>query len=323
MLDGVVRFPPEFAARYRAKGYWEDRSLRDTFDELFSRNAHRVAIIDRDQAVTYAQLDRRSTRVALTLLDEGLKPLDRVVVQLPNVVEFIYLYFALQKIGAIPIMALPTHRYREMSQFVELSDAVACVTLDCAKDVDYRDLVRRIGDARPSMRLGIILGDAPRGFLSLTELIERPSKRSADELRSISIDPEDPAVFQLSGGTTGIPKLIPRTHNDYIYNSKMAAAVTGVGPEETLLVVLPLAHNLPLACPGIQGYFLHGAKVVLSNSTRSEDIFTLIARHRVTHIAVVPALLIRLINAPAIEKFNLASLTVIQSGGQRLQPEVR
>ena len=323
MLDGVVRFPPEFAARYRAKGYWEDRSLRDSFDELFSRNAGRVAIIERDQAVTYAQLDRRSTCLALNLLDEGLKPLDRVVVQLPNVVEFIYLYFALQKIGAIPIMALPTHRYREMSQFVELSDAVACVTLDCAKDVDYRDLVRRIGDARPSMRLGIILGETPRGFLSLTELIERPSKRSADELKSISIDPEDPAVFQLSGGTTGIPKLIPRTHNDYIYNSKMAAAVTGVGPEETLLVVLPLAHNLPLACPGIQGYFLHGARVVLSNSTRSEDIFSLIERHRVTHIAVVPALLIRLINDPAIEKFDLSSLRVIQSGGQRLQPEVR
>jgi 2,3-dihydroxybenzoate-AMP ligase len=220
-------------------------------------------------------------------------------------------------------MALPTHRYREMSQFVELSGAVACVTLDCAKDVDYRDLVRRIGDARPSMRLGIILGETPRGFLSLTELIERPSKRSADELKSISIDPEDPAVFQLSGGTTGIPKLIPRTHNDYIYNSKMAAAVTGVGPEETLLVVLPLAHNLPLACPGIQGYFLHGARVLLSNSTRSEDIFSLIERHRVTHIAVVPALLIRLISDPAIEKFDLSSLRVIQSGGQRLQPEVR
>jgi 2,3-dihydroxybenzoate-AMP ligase len=323
MLEGVVRFPPEFAARYRAKGYWEDRSLRDTFDELFPRNAGRVAIIDRDQVVTYAQLDRRSTCLALNLLDEGLKPLDRVVVQLPNVVEFIYLYFALQKIGVIPIMALPTHRYREMSQFVELSDAVACVTLDCAKDVDYRDVVRRIGDARPRMRLAIILGQTRRGFLSLTDLIERPSKRSADELRSISIDPEDPAVFQLSGGTTGVPKLIPRTHNDYIYNSKMAAAVTGVGPEETLLVVLPLAHNLPLACPGIQGYFLHGAKVVLSNSTRSEDIFSLIERHRVTHIAVVPALLIRLINDPAIDKFDLSSLRVIQSGGQRLQPEVR
>lgn len=323
MLDGVVRFPPEFAARYRAKGYWTDRSLADTFAEIFAKYADRVAVIDRGQSVTYAQLDACATRLALNLLDEGLKPLDRVVMQLPNVVEFAYLYFALQKIGCIPIMALPSHRFREMSQFVELSGAVACATLDKTKDFDYRDLVRRIRDANRALRLGIVLGDAPAGCLGLSELIERPSRRTADELKRIKIDPEDPALFQLSGGTTGIPKLIPRTHNDYVYNSKMAAAVTGVGPDKILLDVLPLAHNLPLACPGLQGFLLHGGKVVLANSTRSEDIFSLIERHRVTHIAVVPALLIRLINDPLIKKFDLSSLQVIQSGGQRLQPEVR
>jgi 2,3-dihydroxybenzoate-AMP ligase len=323
MLEGVVRFPAEFAARYRAKGYWEDRTLRETFDELFARHSDRIALIDRDRSVTYAQLAERATRLGLNLLDAGLKPLDRVVVQLPNVVEFVYLYFALQKIGCVPIMALPTHRYREMSQFVELSDAVACVTPDRVKDFNYCDLVRRIGNARTGMKLGIILGETPQGFLSLTELIDRPSKRSPDEMNKIPIDPEDPALFQLSGGTTGVPKLIPRTHNDYIYNSKMAAAVTGVDADQTLLIVLPLAHNLPLACPGIQGYFLHGGRVVLANSTRSEDIFALVERHRITHVAVVPALLIRLINDPLIGKFDLSSLRVIQSGGQRLQPEVR
>src|SRR6266508_1164023 len=323
MLDGVVRFPPEFAARYRAKGYWEDRTLRDTFDEAFKRYADRVAIIDREQSITYAQLDERASRLALNFLDEGLKPLNRVVVQLPNVVEFAYLYFALQKIGCIPIMALPTHRYREMSQFAELSGAVACATLERAKEFDYRELVSRMRQANKTLRFGIVLGEAPPGFLSLSELIERPSKHAAEDLKKVSIDPEDPAVFQLSGGTTGIPKLIPRTHNDYIYNSKFAAAVTGVGAEQIFLDVLPLAHNLPLACPGLQGYLLHGGKMVLSNSTRSEDVFALIEKHRVTHIAVVPALLIRLINDPLIEKFDLSSLRVIQSGGQRLQPEVR
>jgi 2,3-dihydroxybenzoate-AMP ligase len=323
MLDGVVRFPPEFAARYRAKGYWEDRSLRDVFDDLLVHHANRIAIIDRDERVTYGELNERSERLALNLLDEGLKPLDRVVMQLPNVVEFAYLYFALQKIGCIPIMALPTHRFREMSQFVELSGAVACATPDKTKDFDYRNLIRRIREASKTLRFGIILGEAPEGFLSLKALVERRSKRTWDDLKKVAIDPEDPAVFQLSGGTTGIPKLIPRTHNDYVYNSKMAAAVTGVGPDKILLIVLPLAHNLPLACPGLQGYLLHGGKVVLANTTRSEAIFSLIERHRVTHIAVVPALLIRLINDPMIEKFDLSSLQVIQSGGQRLQPEVR
>jgi 2,3-dihydroxybenzoate---[aryl-carrier protein] ligase len=321
MLDGVVRFPAEFAARYRAKGYWQDRSLRDVFAGVFAQYADRVAIIDREQSITYAQLNERSELLALNLLDEGLKPLDRVVMQLPNVVEFAYLYFALQKIGCIPIMALPTHRFHEISQFVRLAGAVACATPDRTKDFDYRDLVRRIREA--NQILGIILGEAPAGFSSLNELVERRSKRSLDDLNKVMIDPEDPAVFQLSGGTTGIPKLIPRTHNDYVYNSKLAAAVTGVGPDKILLSVLPLAHNLPLACPGLQGYLLHGGKVVLANTTRGGDIFRMIERHRITHIAVVPALLIRLINDPSIKNFDLSSLQVIQSGGQRLQPEVR
>ena len=324
MLDGVVRFPPEFAARYRAKGYWEDRSLRDVFDEAFERYSDRVALIDSERSITYSQLNQTATRLALNLLDHGIEPLDRIVVQLPNNVEFVYLYFALQKLGCIPIMALPTHRYREMSQFVELSGAVACVAPDRSKDFDYREMVGRIRAANKQVSLGIIFGDAGGGdFLSLSELMERPSGRSEVELEKIEIDPEDPAVFQLSGGTTGIPKLIPRTHNDYIYNSRLASAVTGVSSGEVFLDVLPLAHNLPLACPGLQGYLLHGGKFVVSNSTRSEDIFSLIERHRVTHIAVVPALLIRLISDPSIAKFDLSSLRVIQSGGQRLQPEVR
>ncbi len=323
MLEGVVRFPPEFAARYRAKGYWTDRSLADTFTEVFSQYADRVAVIDRDQSVTYAQLNERSERLALNLLDEGLRPLDRVVMQLPNVVEFVYLYFALQKVGAIPIMALPTHRTREVSQFVELSDAVACAALERVKDFDYGEMIGRIRDTSKTLRLGIILGEAPEGFLSLADLIRRQPRRSPEELKNITIDPEDPALFQLSGGTTGVPKLIPRSHNDYIYNSKAATAVTAVGPDKILLDVLPLAHNLPLACPGLQGFLLRGGKVVLANTTRGEEIFPLVERHRVTHIHVVPALLIRWVNDPLIKKFDLSSLQVIQSGGQRLQPEVR
>ncbi len=323
MLAGAVRFPPEFAERYRAKGYWQDRSLADTFADCFAQYRDLTAVVDGDRQVTYGDLDRGSTNLALNLLDEGLKPLDRVVVQLPNVVEFVYLYFALQKIGCIPIMALPAHRFREMSQFVELSGAVACATADRAKDFDYRDLVRRIRADSATLRVAILVGEAADGFLSLAELIERAGKRSRDDLKNVVIDPEDPAVFQLSGGTTGIPKLIPRTHNDYVYNSRIAAAVTGVGRESIFLNVLPLAHNLPLACPGLQGYFLHGGRFVLSNTTRNEDVFSVIQRHRVTHVAVVPALLIRWINDPLIMKFDLSSLRVIQSGGQRLQPEVR
>jgi len=323
MLEGVVPFPSEFAKRYREKGYWRDKSLAEEFAPVFSQHAERIACIDREASVTYAEVDRVSDRLALNLLDAGLKPLDRVVVQLPNVLEFVYLYFALQKIGAVPIAALVTHRYLEVSQFAKLSGAAACVTPDRYGDFDFAEMVGRVRKEAPSVKLGIVLGRAPAGFLSLTELISRPAARPAADLRKIRIDPADPAIFQLSGGTTGIPKLIPRTHNDYAYNSRIAARACGVAGDSVLLLALPIAHNLPLACPGLQGYMFNGGKVVLCASTRPEDLFRLIEQHQVTHLKVVPALLIRLINDPSVGRYDLSSLRVIQSGGQRMQPEVR
>jgi 2,3-dihydroxybenzoate-AMP ligase len=184
-------------------------------------------------------------------------------------------------------------------------------------------MVQRVQAETPCVKWCIVLGAASAGEHSLTDLIERAPALPRSELGKIAIDPEDPAVFQLSGGTTGVPKLIPRTHNDYAYNSRTAAPVCGVSADSVLLLVLPIAHNLPLACPGIQGYFFNGAKVVLCTSTRPEEMFPLVQRHRVTHIKVVPALLIRLINSPQAGTFDLSSVKVIQSGGQRMQPQVR
>jgi 2,3-dihydroxybenzoate-AMP ligase len=316
MLPGVVPFPPEYAARYRARGYWQDRSLAQEFDAVFRRFSSRTALADGDRAFTYQDIDTKSDNLALNLLELGLRPLDRVVPTLPNIAEFVILYFALQKIGAIPIAALVTHRFAEINQFVQLSGATACVYPERQGDFEFEPMIRRVQAGNPSLRLRIPLP-------LLRDLIEKPSRMEKQALRKVSIDPEDPCIFQLSGGTTGIPKLIPRTHNDYAYNSKTAAPVCGVTGDSVLLLALPIAHNLPLACPGIQGYFFQGGKVVLSPTTRPEDMFRLIEKHRVTHIKVVPALLIRLINDPSIGEFDLSSVRIIQSGGQRMQPEVR
>jgi 2,3-dihydroxybenzoate-AMP ligase len=317
MLDGVVPFPPELVERYRAKGYWLDKPLRDEYAEVFRRYAGKVALIDGSVSLSYADLDRLSTNLALNLLDLGIKPLDRVVPQLPNVKEFAILYIALQKIGAIPIAALATHRYAEISQFVSLSGATLCVVPSAAGGFDYEAMVRRIQGECPHLKHVLVLGT------TLNRLIETPAKRPVSDLANIKIDPLDPAMFQLSGGTTGIPKLIPRTHNDYAYNSKMAGEVTEVTEDSCLLLALPIAHNLPLACPGMQGFLLRGGKVVLSQSARAPDIFALVQKHKVTHIHAVPALIIGWINDPTIGDYDLSSLRMLQSGGQRLQPEVR
>ena len=323
MLPGFVPFPPEFAARYRAKGYWRDQSLAQEFDAVFKRFADRIALVDGDRSYSYAELDRVTDNLALNLLDIGLQPLDRVVPALPNVAEFVLLYFALQKIGAIPIAALVTHRYAEISQFVQLSGATTCVYVERQGDFHFSPVIDRIQAENATLRHRIVLGAPQAGEHSLRELIDQPATRDRATFAAIRIDPADPCIFQLSGGTTGIPKLIPRTGNDYAYNSKVAAEVVQVDAESVLLLVLPIAHNLPLACPGIQGFMFMGAKVVVHHSTRPEEMFALIQKHRVTHLKVVPALLIRLINDPAIGHYDLSSLKLIQSGGQRMQPEAR
>lgn len=323
MLEGAVPFPPDFAARYRAKGYWLDKSLRDEFDAVFKQFGPRVCIIDRDRQITYTELDALSTNLALNLLELGFKPLDRVVLTLPNVAEFVILYFALQKISCIPIAALATHRYNEVSQFVKLAQAVSCVYPERQSDFEFGPMVQRVRQESPCCKFAITLGKPGAGEISLVDLIEKKAKLPAGELAKIKIDPTDPCIFQLSGGTTGVPKLIPRTHNDYAYNSKTAAKVCGVTGDSVLLLMLPIAHNLPLACPGIQGFMFNGGKIVLSQSTRPEEVFPIVAKHRVSHIKVVPALLIRLINSPDVTKHDTSSVRYIQSGGQRLQPEVR
>src|SRR5437879_3470459 len=315
MLEGVVPFPPDFARRYREKGYWQDRSLAEEFAAVFDRFKQRIFLVDQNREYTYGEVDWLTDNLALNLLELGLRPLDRVVPALPNCAEFPLLYFALQKIGTIPIAALVTHRYAEINQFVKLSGASTCVYPERQGDFEFGPMVRRVQQENPSLRFCISLPD-------LRQLTEGKAK-STGPLKTIRIDPTDPCVFQLSGGTTGIPKLIPRTHNDYAYNSKTAAAVCGVTPDSVLLLALPIAHNLPLACPGLQGYLFQGGKVVLCASTRPEEMLSLVEQHRVTHLKVVPALLIRLINEPSISKFDLSSLKVIQSGRQRMQPEVR
>jgi len=327
MLQGFVPFPPEYAVTYRERGYWQDRSLAQEFAVVFGKFASRTALIDGERSYTYADINTLSDNLALNLLALGLKPQDRVVPTLPNVAEFVILYFALQKMGCIPIAALVTHRFAEISQFVALSKATCCVypasVREQGADFLFGPIVDRVQAEHPCLTLRLVLGVAGPGEHSLTQLIDTLASLPTSALSSIVIDPMDPCIFQLSGGTTGIPKLIPRTNNDYAYNSKIAAQVAGVDAESVLLLVLPIAHNLPLACPGIQGFMFNGATVVLHANTRPAEMFALIQKHGVTHLKVVPALLIRLINDPAIANFNLDSVQQIQSGGQRMQPETR
>jgi len=298
-----VPYPPELAERYRARGYWKDRTMDHVFSELFATHADRVALLHADEAITYAQLAERRATLAARLHDLGLRRRDRVIMHLPNAPEFLYLYFALQMLGVIPVLALAPHRRMEIDHFARLTEAVAYFGTDQA-------LGTTVQDANPALRHVVLMDELRSGA-------------QAAAPPAVEVNPTDPCCLLLSGGTTGIPKLIPRTHNDYVYNSQAAAGVGYIDADSCQLSVAPLAHNMPLACPGVQGFLMQGARVVLSGSTRAAEVLALAERHRVTHIAAVPALYIRWLSDADAGDHDLTSVQLLQSGGQRLQPEVR
>lgn len=323
-LEGVTPYPPEFVERYRVLGYWENRPMRDFFAEICTHFSERFAIVANNERITYQQLAQRAERLALHLLNLGLRPGDRFVMQLPNIPEFVYLFVALQNIGVIPVMALANHRYSEIQHFVKLSEAVGYAIPERIGDFAFTDLVARVQQEHATLRYVFVAGQTTSAdWISLIDLLRTDSGLPREQLAEVEIDPLLPALFQLSGGTTGVPKLIPRTHNDYIYNIKASSAINDIHPDDALLTVLPMSHNFPLACPGILGFFQHGARIILSTSKQTSHLCSLIERERITHLELVPTLLIRLLNDPQLTQYDLSSVRVINTGGQKLQAEVK
>src|SRR2546428_3763829 len=198
MLPGVVPFPPDFARRYREKGYWQDKTLAAEFSVVFQQYKNKTALIDGDRSYTYAEIDRLTDNLALNLLELGLKPLDRVVPTLPNIAEFVLLHFALQKIGAIPIAALVTHRYAEITQFVQLSGATTCLYPARPGDFEFAPMIERIRNESTTLKHCISLP-------LLRQLIEKPAQLPRSRLADLEFAPTDPCVFPLSRGTTRAP----------------------------------------------------------------------------------------------------------------------
>lgn len=333
MIPGVVPMPDEFAARYREAGYWRGDTLGGLLREWAARSGDAIAVTAGESTLTYAELDLLADRLAHHLLALGIAPGDRVVIHLGNVPEFLIALFALLRIGAPPVLALPAHREHELRHLCAHAEAVAYLAPVAGRDFDHQALGRTLRDELDHLAHVIVVGDgAGDDVVSLDALLaqkvddEVDADAAREEIAAHAPDPDpdpgDVALFLLSGGTTGLPKLIPRTHDDYSYNLRASAELCEVGAEAVYLVALPIAHNFPLACFGVLGTFHAGGRVVLTDDPRAEAALALIAAEGITHTALVPALAIRWMDAvEAGVDADLSTLELLQVGGSRLASE--
>ncbi|MGW8157917.1 MAG: (2,3-dihydroxybenzoyl)adenylate synthase [Desulfoprunum sp.] len=324
-MEGFVPWPSEFAQRYRKEGYWLDKTISEVMDECFERFASNTLLISAKDGRTYSyrEFGKLVTRLALHLNALGLKLYDRVILQIPNQPEVLLAYFAILKAGGIPIMALPPHQEAEIGFFAKHAEAKGIAISSVYHKTDKQQMAENIMRETPSLDLVLVTGGEPRpGFHSLDKLLADPIEEHIDTGILPRPDPDQPAVFQLSGGTTGIPKLIPRTHNDYAYNFLCSAEICDLNESTIMLLAIPQQHNFAIACPGFMGLASRGGCEILSDSLTPQSALELIASYRATHWTAVPALIIALLNYPDRNGYDIGSLDMILTGGQKLNPEV-
>ena len=300
---------------YIAKGYWQPYSLGEELHRSAEKHADRIAVVSGDRRVTYRELDRLVDEYAAGMIDLGIRPGDRVLIQLPNRLAFVVAAFALFRFGALPIMGLPASRQADIAALCRLAEPVAYITTDRYGSTEYRSIVESLREGHPYLKFVITDNGGIEGTIPLETL------RKPDPV--VSWTPPrftDTAVLLLSGGTTGTPKLIPRRHTDYAYNARAAAERCHLDENSAYLVVLPVAHNFSLSSPGIVGTLLNGGKIVLAESVGSDEAFELIEREKVTFTALVPALLNLWLEAREWEEADLSSLVFIEAGGAAVDP---
>ncbi|WP_328310316.1 (2,3-dihydroxybenzoyl)adenylate synthase [Actinomycetospora sp. NBC_00405] len=251
-------FPTDVAATYRDAGLWGTRTVADEFHAVARTHPANDAVVTAEGRLTYAELDARTDRIAVGLADLGLHPGDPVLVQITNRLEAVVAWYALLKAGLVPVATLAAHRGHEITHIGRAVGARAHLVEAGTRGTDLVAFAHEQARGHPTMRHILVLGDLPVAGVDPAE-----ARRRVETIQR-GIDPDDVAVFQLSGGTTGVPKLIPRLHAEYWYNARAYAAFLGWGADDRVGHLIPIIHNAGIVC-GVHAPHSVGACLVLTD----------------------------------------------------------
>lgn len=321
MVVAFTKWPADLASKYRSEGYWEDLPLTSIIAHHATNDS--VAVVDGEKSYTYRDIDTKSNNLANSLKAKGYGQGDTAVVQLGNVAELYIVFFALLKIGVVPVNALFSHNRTELNSYVEqiqprllIADRQHALFQDDA-------FAEKLQQISPKLETFVYRSQESHqaNSLALSDLLNQSSVVGSEKFEPSPTAPGEVAFFNLSGGSTSIPKLIPRTHNDYLYSVKKSVEVCGFDKSTCLLVAIPAAHNFAMSSPGSLGTFVAGGKLVMAPDPSVSSCFPLIERHQVNTAELVPpAASLWLQEVKERGSDSLRSLKLLQVGGARLSP---
>ena len=323
-LAEFPRYNEKDSERYLKEGWWSGTALGNLVDRAADLYPRGVAVVDDRVRLTYSELRERIYRLAVGFLDLGIEKGDTILLQLPNWAEFVYSYFALQKVGAIPVLLITGYSQLEVHHLCRLTEARGWIVPASYRKMDYASFIEEAKEGNPQLEYVISVRSEEK-MDSFTTSLERLMDRelsSEDERMLAGMRPDPMAVGHISpsGGTTGLPKGIPRTHNDYICNVKYLHEAGEMSPKDACLLVVPVGHNLALL--NVVGALYVGYKLVLFDSTRPQDICAAIRDEKVTYMPTVPSLVRRMLKFEGMDKHDLSSIKKISAGGEPSSPEL-
>jgi 2,3-dihydroxybenzoate-AMP ligase/mycobactin salicyl-AMP ligase len=330
MLEGAVPFPQKFVNLYHEKRWWLGIPLGEMLNRSCDVYHYKEALVAEGMRLTYRELEEWTDRAAIAFLELGIKKLDRVLLQIPNWGEFIFAYYGLHKIGAIPVMCIPRFSQREVEHFCEMTGATAWIVPLKFEKIDYKPIIEAIRSRSSSLKHILVIDSSdrrgeslPEGALSFSSLLSKVNlnKYPKDYLQSFKPDPDEICHLMPTGGTTGLPKLVPRTHNDWLCNIEFRARAWQRGPHDITLIATPVTHNMAIEV-SMNPSFLTGGKVVMIPSTRPREILETIQKEKVTTTILAVAQVQQIVDLPELDRYNISSLQVIAAGGSHMPPEV-
>jgi 2,3-dihydroxybenzoate-AMP ligase len=324
LLKGFTPYKKEDAEKYNRLRWWAGLTLGDLLDKAADIYPDKEALVDDRSRLTYSEVRERVNRLAISLMDLGIKATDRVLVQLPNWSEFVYSYFALQKIGAIPVLLIDRYRPYEINHLFRLTGATSWIVPEKFGKTDYLPIVRDVlKDNSRIKHIVLARGEKHSHLLNLERMIEQAdlSERNLARLARRRPAPMQVAHMGPTGGTTGLPKVVPRTHNSLICGIEYGARAWEIDIHDTCLLVSPIGHDLTFT-KGLCGSLFTFGKTVLLDSMDPKDICETIQQERVTATVWVPTLAKRLIDFECLKDYDLSSLKKMHCGGGVSQPDV-
>lgn len=290
---------------------WETETLVGLLERTAASFGARTAVVDRLERMTYAELLDASKRIAGFFFAHSIEKGDRVIVQMPNSVMFEVVCFALFSLGALPVFILPMHREHVIEALCEASQPKAYVTSQDSLDRECYAIGARMLER---------CGSLERLFTDVQLRNELSSGRVV-ECDIEAAKPGDVAFLSLSGGTTGIPKLIGRTNGAYSYNALITARHCRMDADSVMLTAIPAAHNFALGTPGMIGTVLVGGKNVMCEYPSPLEIFDWIGREQVTIASFVPTVSSLCVRYRSIDASDdIGSLQYFLVGGSVFSP---